>query len=79
VEGSSLSNVGVGGTPGYQINDNMQLNLSYNSTVNDKNPEDLKMDGFRMTLIFGWHSLIEGMKRMKGGVGTLYYDGTQSG
>jgi Putative MetA-pathway of phenol degradation len=65
VEGSSLNNLGVGGTLGYQINDNMQMNLSYSSTVNDKNPEDLKMDGFRMTLIFGWHKLIEGMHRLK--------------
>lgn len=66
IEGSSLNNLGVGGTLGYQINDNMQMNLSYSSTVNDKNPEVLKMDGFRMTLIFGWHSLIEGMHRLKG-------------
>lgn len=66
VEGSSLNNLGVGGTLGYQLNDNMQLNLSYSSTVNDKNPEDLKIDGFRMTLIFGWHNLIEGMHRLKG-------------
>ena len=62
--GSSLNNLGIGGTLGYQINDNMQLNLSYSSTVNDKNPEDLKIDGFRMTLIFGWHNLVEGMKRL---------------
>lgn len=66
VEGSSLNNLGVGGTLGYQINPNMQMNLSYSSTVNDNNPEDLKIDGFRMTLIFGWHSLVEGMHRLKG-------------
>lgn len=66
VAGNSLNNLGVGGTLGYQINPNMQLNLSYSSTVNDKNPEDLKIDGFRMTLIFGWHKLVEGMHRLKG-------------
>ena len=66
VEGSALSNLGMGGTLGYQINDNMQLTLSYNTTVNDKNPEDLKMDGFRVTLLYGWHPLIEGMRRLKG-------------
>ena len=65
-EGSSLNNLGVGGTLGYQINDNMQMNLSYSNTVNDNNPEDLKMDSFRITFIYGWHSLIEGMKRLKG-------------
>jgi hypothetical protein len=66
VAGTSLNNLGVGGTLGYQINPNMQMNLSYSSTVNDKNPEDLKIDGFRMTLIFGWHKLVEGMHRLKG-------------
>jgi hypothetical protein len=65
-EGSSMSNLGMGGTLGYQVNDNMQLTLSYNTTVNDKNPEDLKMDGFRFTLLYGWHPLIEGMRRLKG-------------
>lgn len=65
VEGTSLSNIGVGGTLGYHTNDNMQLTLSYNSTVNDNNPEDLNMDGFRISLIYGWHDLIEGMRRLK--------------
>jgi hypothetical protein len=64
-EGNALNNLGMGGTIGYQINDNMQLTVSYSSTVNDKNPEDLKMDGFRVTLIYGWHKLIEGMGRLK--------------
>ena len=65
-EGSSLSNLGLGGTLGYHINENMQLNLSYSTTVNDNNPEDLKMDQFRFTLLYGWHPLIEGMRRLKG-------------
>jgi hypothetical protein len=66
VAGSSLNNLGIGGTLGYQINPHLQMNLSYSSTVNDKNPEDLKMDAFRMTLIVGFQSLIEGMNRLKG-------------
>jgi len=66
VEGNALNNLGVGGTLGYVVNDNMQLNISYSSTVNDNNPEDLKMDGFRVTLLYGWHPLIEGMRRLKG-------------
>lgn len=65
IQGKSLNNVGVGGTLGYHVNDNMQLTVSYSSTVNDNNPEDLKMDGFRITLIYGWHELIEGMRRLK--------------
>jgi hypothetical protein len=65
IQGKSLNNIGVGGTLGYHVNENMQLTVSYSSTVNDKNPEDLKMDGFRITLIYGWHELIEGMRRLK--------------
>jgi hypothetical protein len=65
IQGKSLSNIGLGGTLGYHINDNMQLNVSYSSTINDNNPEDLKMDGFRFTLMYGWHELIEGMRRLK--------------
>ena len=65
VEGDALNNLGLGGTIGYQINDNMQLNLSYSSTVNDKDDEDLKMDGFRITFLYGWHKLVEGMRRLK--------------
>lgn len=66
VEGSELSNLGMGGTLGYQVNENLQLTVSYSSSVNDKNPEDLKMDGFRVTLLYGWHALVEGMHRLKG-------------
>ena len=61
-----LNNIGIGGTLGYQINDNMQLTISYTYIVNDAEPEDLKMDSFRVTLICGWHKLIEGMHRLKG-------------
>jgi hypothetical protein len=66
VEGSALNNLGVGGTLGYQVNDNMQLMLSYNTTINDADAEDLKMDGFRITFLYGWHKLVEGMGRLKG-------------
>jgi hypothetical protein len=65
VAGSSLNNLGIGGTIGYQITQAFQMNLSYSATVNDKKPEDLKMDAFRMTLIVGFQSLIEGMNRLK--------------
>jgi hypothetical protein len=66
VEGNSLNNIGIGPTFGYQVNDNMQINISYSSTVNDKNSDDLKMDEFRITLLYGWHELVEGMRRLKG-------------
>jgi hypothetical protein len=44
----------------------MQLTVGYVSSINDKAAEDLKMDTFRVTLIYGWHNLIEGMHRLKG-------------
>jgi hypothetical protein len=67
VEGEKMSNIGMGGTIGYHINENFQLTVSYNSTVKDNDAEDLKMDCFRISLVYGWHPLIEGMRRMNSG------------
>jgi hypothetical protein len=66
VKGEKLSNYGAGATLGYQLNDNLQLTAAYVSSFNDSGAEDLKMDTFRVSLVFGWHPLIEGMKRLKG-------------
>jgi hypothetical protein len=65
VQGDELNNVGVGFTLGYQVNDNLGLTFGYKSTINDDAPDDLRMDSFMMTLVFGWHPLIEGMRRLK--------------
>lgn len=65
VQGSKLNNVGLGLTLGYTINDNINLTFGYKSTINDSAPTDLRMDGFQITLVFGWHPLIEGSKRLK--------------
>lgn len=65
-EQEALSNIGAGFTTGYMLNDNMQMTFSYSSTVNDQAPEDLNMDGFRLTFVYGWHDLVEGMRRLKG-------------
>ena len=35
--------------------------------VNDSDPGDLRMDGFRISLTYGWHKIVEGQKRLKGG------------
>jgi len=67
VQGEKLNNVGVGLTLGYAINNNVNLTFGYKSTVNDNAPEDLKMDNFMVTLVFGWHPLIEGARRLKEG------------
>jgi hypothetical protein len=66
VSGESVSKVGVGLTLGYQINDNLNLTVGYKSTVNDSADDDLKMDVFMVSLVYGWHPLVEGMKRLSG-------------
>ena len=65
VSGEKLNNLGVGLTLGYTVNDNLNLTVGYKSTVNDSAPGDLRMDGFMVSLVYGWHPLIEGMKRLK--------------
>ena len=65
VAGDSLNNLGVGVTLGYTINDNLALTCGYMSTVNDSAPGGLHMDLFKVTLVYGWHPLIEGMGRLK--------------
>jgi hypothetical protein len=66
VSGNALNNLGVGLTLGYQINDNLNLTVGYKSTINDSSPGDLRMDSFMVTLVFGWHPLLEGSRRLKG-------------
>jgi len=65
VAGSKLDNFGVGMTLGYTINDNLNLTVGYKSTISDSAPNDLRMDGFMVTLVFGWHPIIEGSKRLR--------------
>jgi hypothetical protein len=64
VPGGDLNNLGVGFTLGYTVNDNIGLTFGYKSTVNDSAPGDMRMDGFMVSLIYGWHPLVEGMKRL---------------
>jgi Putative MetA-pathway of phenol degradation len=66
VEGEKLDNLGIGITLGYQINDNLGLTVGYKSTINDKAPGDIQMDGFMVSLVAGWHPLVEAGKRLKG-------------
>jgi len=65
VSGKALNNIGVGFTLGYQITDNLSLTAGYMATVNDNAPTDLRMDGFRISLTYGWHKIVEGQKRLK--------------
>jgi hypothetical protein len=65
VKGEQLNNFAVGPTLNYTINDNLSLAFMYKSTINDKNPSDLRMDGFKICFVYGWHPIIQGMKRIK--------------
>jgi hypothetical protein len=67
VSGEKLDNLGLGFTLGYTLNENLGLTVGYKSTVNDRAPEDLRMDGFMVSLVYGWHPIVEGMRRLKGG------------
>jgi hypothetical protein len=62
-----LNNIGMGFTLGYHINDNLQATFGYKSTLNDSSPDELRMDQFMVSLVYGWHPLIEGSRRLKGG------------
>jgi len=65
IEGERLNNLGFGFTLGYKINDNLNLTAGYKSTVNDNAPEDLRMNSFMVSFVYGWHPLVEGMQRLK--------------
>jgi hypothetical protein len=65
VAGEKLNNVGLGFTLGYQVNTNLALTFGYKSTINDNGPGDLRMDAFMVSLVYGWHPMIEGMRRLK--------------
>jgi hypothetical protein len=67
VTGEALNNFGAGFTLGYTINENLGLTFGYVSTFDDLDPGNLRMDKFTVSLVYGWHSLIEGMNRLKGG------------
>jgi hypothetical protein len=65
VSGEKLNNFGFGLTLGYQITDNLNLTAGYKSTINDDAPDDLRMDSFMVSLVYGWHKLLEGSRRLK--------------
>lgn len=66
ISGEKLDNFGMGLTLGYSVNENMNLTFGYKSTINDDDPGDLRMDVFMVSLVFGWHPLIEGSRRLTG-------------
>jgi hypothetical protein len=66
VPGSKLNNAGLSFTAGYEINENAQLTVGYGSTLGDNAPSDLRLSQFRVTLVYGWHAVVEGIKRLGG-------------
>lgn len=64
IEGEKRDDLAVGITLGYQVNDNLNLTFGYKSTLNDDDPDDLSMDMFMVTLVYGWHPIIEGARRL---------------
>jgi outer membrane protein assembly factor BamA len=64
ISGEKLNNFGLGLTLGYKINDNLGLTCGYKSTVDDSAPEDLRMSQFMVSLVYGWHPLVEGSRRL---------------
>jgi len=65
VKGTKPSTQMLGLTLGYQVNDNMNLTFTYKSTINDGAPDAMRSDVFMITLISGWHPIIEGSKRLQ--------------
>ena len=67
VEGTKRNDLALGLTLGYSINENLNLTVGYKSTVNDSGPNAMRMDAFMVSLVFGWHPLLEGSRRLQSG------------
>ena len=52
---------------GYRLNDNLNFTFGYKSTINDSGAGDLRMGSVMVSLVYGWHSLLEGARRLKEG------------
>jgi hypothetical protein len=65
VEGKKRNDIALGFTAGYKIDDNLGLTLGYKSTINDGAPNALRMNQFMVSVVYGWHKIIEGSKRIK--------------
>jgi len=65
IQGEKLNNIGIGLTLGYNINENLNFTFGYMSTLNDNAPGDLRMNNFKVSLVYAWHPMVEGMRRLK--------------
>jgi len=60
---SGTKSTTFGFTLGYALSDSLQLTVGYKTTLDD-GPGDLELSAFTVSLVTGWHRLVEGMKRM---------------
>ena len=65
IKGDKLNNFGIGATAGYQITQNLMLTASYMMLVSSGSPNSLQMDKFTFSFLYGWHSLVEGARRLE--------------
>jgi hypothetical protein len=61
---TDLNDLAVGFTLGYQIEDSMMLTAGYTVTTED-GAGAMDLGVFRVSLVTGWHKLLEGMKRLQ--------------
>jgi len=67
VSGDSVDALLLGFTFGYQLTDSLQLTFGYKATLDDDSGSEsteLEASTVTISLISGWHSLLEGVKRL---------------
>jgi hypothetical protein len=64
VSAQNLNDLGVGFTLGYQVTANLMLTAGYTANVFQRSTA-LDLGVFRFNLVYGWHRLLQGMKRVE--------------
>lgn len=65
LSGKDLDRLAIGPTLAFQLTDSFTLAASYSATINDTSSSKFSGNEFRLALTYGWHPLVEGMKRLK--------------
>ena len=65
--GKSIDRLAIGPTLSFQATDNLVIGASYSATVSDSGSDEPSGSEFRLSLTYGWHPLVEGMKRLEHG------------
>jgi len=64
--GDKISNNALGFTIGYTLSDHIQFTLGYMATLGDSAPSEVQVDGLKISIVAGWHKLIEAINRLEG-------------